>query len=172
MLKKIITSIIIVLLLVAVLGYCHIPVPYKHTVSAFKIDAAGNQIGNTEIILNGTKKASLFRGDMLSVNVGSIDGAPGFEVKSAQYEQHIGEDFLHCNFVIDNITDLIDSILNGNETVQAKSYHYDVCMSKDFDQWLISVSVNGEPKVYYMWSVSGNKTYEQLLEYFVEELPL
>ena len=172
MVKKVVIVVAVVLLCVIVFGHCYISLPYEHTVNATKIDAEGNRIGNAEITLNGAKKASLFREDVLSVQVDSVDGAPGFEVKSAQYEQHIGEDYLHSNFVTDDIGDLVDSILNEDEIAQAKSYNYHVCISKDFDQWLISVSVNGEPKVYYMWSVSGNKTYEQLLEYFAEELPL
>lgn len=171
MLKKVIVTAMVVLILAITLGHCYIPLPYHHTINAIKIDAEGNRIGNIEITLDGTKMSSLFRKNTLLVDVGSIDDVPVFEVDSSQYEQHFNENFLHCQFVIDDISDVIGSIMYEEDITQSNSYNYYVCISNDFDQWLISVSVNDDPKVYYMGSVSGSKSYDQLAEYFARVLP-
>lgn len=170
MLKKVIILLIIVVSLFIALGHCYIPLPYHHTMNAIKMDAEGNRIGDVEIVLDGKKTVSLFRKDSLRVDVGSIENAPDFEVDTSAFEQHFNEDVLHSNFIIDDISDLISSILDKDDMAQSKSYTFYVCISKDFDQWLISVSTNGGPRVYYMGSVSGSKTYDQLAAYFADHI--
>lgn len=171
MLKKVIIAVVVVLILVIALGHCYIPLPYHHSINAFKIDAEGNRIGNIEITLDGIKMSSLFRKNVLFVDVAPIDDVPDFEVDTSQYEQYFNEDFVHSQFIIDDVSDIIISVMDKGDITQSRSYNFYVCISNDFDQWLISVSTNSGPRVYYMGSVSGGKTYDQLTEYFALKLP-
>lgn len=164
----ILTTIAVVLILAIALGFCYIPLPYHHTINAFRIDPEGNRIGNVEITLDGTRWFRLFGADELVAMIGSLDDAPDYKINTFQFESNFLDDYLYYTEGVADVTDMVDSLVDRDrdDVEPVNDYLYRVCVSEDLEQWIISVNTNNESYIHYMGSVSGKKTYEQLADYF------
>lgn len=173
--KKIFIPIIILVLIIA-LACCflHFQLPYEHTLNAVKLDAQGNEVGTVEIPVTGTARRSVFHLNRIIAEVAPFDGISGFDIDSAKYEKFIDEDFLHRTFSITDIgskEDIMDAVSSDFEGYSPTSYTYYISISEDFDRWLIHVVVGDNEPVYYLASVSGKYTAQELRDFFGTRLP-
>lgn len=162
-------GIVLVIIILVLLTYSiQIPIPYNHTLNAFKIDANGNLSGTVQITLIGTKYLSIFHKTLLIVNIQEFDNHSGFTVNSNDYKQFLDEEFLHNTFVVSDIGS-VEDMLSENYTLTSNKYN--VCLSKDFECWLIHVSTSAESEVYYLASINEKHSFIELAEYFKSHIP-
>ena len=172
--KKRFIAMIIIIAVVLMASFAHFELPYEHTLNAVKLDAQGNEIGTVDIPIQGIVRRSLLLPDELLAQVREFDSISGFDVDSAKYEKFVGDDFLHCTFATTDLgskDDILHAFTNGSGELNPTSYTYSVSISEDFDRWLIHVVVDDNEPVYYLATVSGKYTTQELQDFFEARLP-
>ena len=162
--KKATTFIIAVVLIAIAVMICVIPrfTKVDVTLNAAKMDTDGNTLGTYEISIHGNKEDYISGKSALDVDIAPFDGLKSFQAStngSNGIEGYIwsmpGSDYLHITL----------SAYNGDGSLPDDLTLY---FSPDMDRWLLMNTTN---KVFYVGSVSGNCTTEELLEYFQSAIP-
>ncbi len=148
---------VILLVMIGLIVYWNPPsTPVSYKFDAVKIDADGNELGNFTIELSGRKIEPYFDNPRLDLTMTPFDGQSDLVTESdtakfpgAEIVKHRSGAFLTIDCgVFDRSENYYKSI--------------ELCFSPDFDRWVYH-EIGGE--VYYVGSVSGNDSVEELYDY-------
>ena len=162
--KKATTFIIAVVLIAIAVMICVIPrfTKVDVTLNATKMDAEGNALGTYEISFHGNKKDYISGDSALDINILPFDDLKNFQASTNESNGIEGYIWSTpgCNYFYIALT-----AYSGD--AQLPDY-LTLYFSPDRDKWVL---LNGIGKVFYVGSVSGNCTTEELLEYFQNVIP-
>ena len=158
--KRVFIGALIIAAIVILLIVAPIPTRFGHTLNAVKLDAQEQEIGTVQIPINGVKWVSLFHQDILDVTIGGFDDVLPAKVDTSEISK---PDFIKF---YTRTTGVVDSYLTPDGDLKSNSYTYILRMCPEFDRWLIHIRVGMDTKAYYVGSLSGNYTTEQILAYF------
>lgn len=169
--KQIIITVSILVVVAAIACFVYLPSSYSHTLNAVKLDADGNEIGTVQITMRGIKWSSLLLPDRLTVTVDPFDGLKKLDLDSAEFRSTRWYDYLETSFV--HVHSDMDTSLDGKEMLDSftsETFQFSIKLSPDFDRWSICRILDKTERVYYLTSISGNYSTQELLDYF-SDLP-
>ena len=158
--KKTILFIAVALTLAAVILACLLPRTTKtdYAINAFCFTAEGEPAGDFQITAQVTKKEMLFREPQLEFSIQPFDRLTWLKVVEAEGENPVNK--------LDEIQYLFFSA--GDNVLADTAAMLTVAFDADMDRWIF---VNHSRKVYYVGSVSGDYSAEELTEYFISLVP-
>lgn len=160
---------IIAIICIVVIGVILLVLPRTTSVTlhAVKFDAQGNEIGQVDIPLEYTVKP-VFSKNLKKITVGEFDGFGGTEVIATDRATSDLQDYYSITVVIgDSTGDLPTSDHPSLDHLESDSYRCIVSASPDLDRWMIRVLFGNENVEYfYVSSISGDNTPQELLDYF------
>lgn len=153
----VIGAIVIAIIAICLLSF---PIPYNQTLNAVKLDAVGNEIGTVQISIEGRKWCSLLQKDYLDVNVGGFDDILPMQINTSEWRKNVFEEYQSATFAI------VNSSLGSTDGTASTVYGYTLNVCPDFDRWVILIRSGTVTQAYYVGSISGNYTTEEIAEYF------
>ena len=156
MYKRSIIIVIATVLVIAAALVCVIPqfTNVDATLNATKINEQGEALGTHEIVLRGNRLDYLLTDAALEVAISPFDSLSGF-VAEGKIKTATGKDICYVLYSASNaVTDDVAIIR--------------ICFSPEMDRW---VFVNDTDQVYYVASVSGAYSTQELVEYFRPLIP-
>lgn len=154
--KKAMIFVITAIIIIAAILVCVIPrfTGVDATLQATKFNNRGESVGAHDIVLSGNRLDYLFSDTALELSVSAFDILRDFVVETELKTASGGEMFYVLYSAVNTAKDDVDVIRVG--------------FSPDMDRW---VFVNDTDQVYYVASVSGDYSAEELVEYFRPLIP-
>lgn len=158
--KKTIMFIAVALILATVTLICLLPRTTKtdYTINASGFTAEGDPAGDFQINVQATKKETLFGEPRLELSIEPFAQQTWLKVIEAEGENPV--------YQMDDIQFMFFSA--GDSVLVNRAAHMKVCFDENMDRWLF---VNHSRNVYYMGSVSGDYSIEELTDYFGGMIP-
>lgn len=165
---KIISCIVVgIAVIAALLWFVPRSTRVDHTLSASKFDHHGDLVRTTEIRISGRKLDYLFQDSRVEFTITPFDGLAWIEPVLYANTNQEG----HLSTAPEN--DILYTFYYGfptNPPVYNDSMtQFRLGFSPDMDRWII---INDSDKVYYVASVSGNYSPQELVEYFRVLIPV
>ena len=154
--KRAMITIICFVVVIAVALICVIPRfrPVDATMQAAKFNGQGKSVGTYEVAIRGNRKGYLFGKDFLELSVSPFDDLTGFfsdgEIRTLPGD---GAEYILYTAINENTQDVV--------TVE-------FVFTSDMDRWLF---LNVTEQSYYVASVDGKYSTQELLEFFQSLIP-
>lgn len=159
---KIISWVIVGMLVIgALLWFIPHSMRVEHTLRFSKFDHHGKELGTTEIRISGRKLDYLFQDSRVDFTITPFDGLVW--IKPAMYgntgtEGRIATAMENGILYTHYYGCLEDASAQGDDMTQFR-----LGFSPDMDRWII---INDSDRYYYVASISGNDSAQELVEYF------
>lgn len=166
--KTFLSLAVIVLACVLLVGACIYLFPTKTTplnttLEATKLDSDGNVLGTTQIPMQGAFKKYLIKDSMMELSIASFDG-----IKNIIFYN----DYDHFGFKPIAFDTFYRYSGTAWENASGEMLWVHVFMSQDFEYWAFRMDVhNSDENVYYVASLSGERTVEEIVQYFKGLVP-
>ena len=168
--KKTFLIIGIILMLAFIVGVILYYVPYvtkiNITLNAVKLDENGNEIGTVQIVIQGNKQDYLFQEDRVDLSIEPFDNL----VNITPSNQDGIAGVIHPTFVGDYSLVYYGASVQTTVNVTDAYAFCTLAISDDLGRWAFRRSENGK-ETYYVASVSGNDTTEELIAFFRGLIP-
>lgn len=151
--------VVVVLVSAVVLSVFPWPSTFSHTLNAVKLDSRGNEIGIVQLQISGIRTRSLFKSRLAQVSVEGLDSHPALTVSFAREGSQPGP---YSDNYSANFNHVYISLTPGGGGSLFGTIH----ASKDLDRWMIHLRPGDGGEAYYMASVSGAYSPEELIRYF------
>ena len=168
-----------VLILLALLYFIPRTSPIYMELKVAKLDAHGNEIGTTQISIEGRKLEYLFGDDRFELIIDSFDNLTGFKVNFSvnSFDDLSGINDIKINSkAVDLKQNSIDELnlqyctlrfnSDGNRTA------YELIFAKDMDCFAFwSRSLTDRESIWYVFSLSGENSTQEIIEHFKGIVP-
>ena len=170
---------VLVLILLALLCFIPKASPICTELEVAKLDAQGNEIGTTQIHIEGRKLEYLFLDDRFELTIDSFDNLTGFKVKfsidssnNLSSIKHVKINRKSVNLKQNSVDELNLKYCTLRFNSEDNRTAYELIFTEDMDCFAFWIRpLNGGESTWYVVSLSGDDTTREIIENFKGIVP-